>query len=104
MEITRLKGLILALIMVAWISPSALAQPKDYLYGTFYLKCPKCSQVDKVEKGTVQHVCEKCHTQMFRDGKVTMMCPKGHPNEVRLHGRTTSIICKECNMECRREK
>jgi hypothetical protein len=75
----------------------------DYLWGTWYVRCP-AGHDDKVTDGTAQHKCEKwdCGKQCFRDGKVTVVCPKGHPNEIILKSRTESFICKTdgCKLEC----
>jgi hypothetical protein len=99
MKITIRLAILLAITV--WFAPSALASPENYLLGTFVVRCPN-GHDDTVTKGTAQHVCEKCGTQTFRGGKVTVVCPHGHPNEVTLHGQTKSIICSVCKTECRR--
>jgi hypothetical protein len=103
MKISRRK----AILILAGLSltPSALAYPQDYLWGTWIVRCPK-GHDDKVEDGTAQHKCEKCGLQVFKDGKVTAVCPKGHPNVIELKGRTESATCKvaDCKSECCRKK
>lgn len=78
------------------------------LYGTFYLRCPKCSTVDKVEDGTKQHVCsnDKCKTQVFAQGKVTLVCRKQHDNIVDLSNIDvlSSYPCKNCGVDCQGER
>lgn len=101
MVITRRRALVC--IIAAGLAPIASGHPKNYLLGTFYLQCPYCGNIDKVEDGTAQHRCQTCDKQVFHDGKVIVMCPNGHPNEIALHGRTSSIICRRCQTECRRD-
>ena len=81
------------------------AAPENYLWGTWYVRCPD-GHDDKVEKGTAQHKCETCGKQCFKDGKVVVVCPKGHPNEIEVKGRVESAKCKHegCGVECRRDK
>jgi hypothetical protein len=99
--IARRQVVIFCLASVCLV-PWAFAGPKNYLLGTFHLKCPYCGKVDVVENGTAQHHCENraCGKQVFVDGKILVMCPKGHTNEVILRGETRSIKCKVCNVEC----
>jgi hypothetical protein len=100
--ITRRKALVL--FATVGIAPSVLAHPANYLLGTFYLRCPNpnCWQIDRVDDGTAQHACSKDGTQMFQNGKVTMMCPNNHPNEVTVSGQVSSVKCRICGTECRR--
>lgn len=101
---TRRKAL--GLMMIGAVVPSALAtNPPDYLWGTWVVRCPN-GHDDIVTGGTAQHKCEKCGVQVFKDGKVTVVCPKGHANETTLHGKTQSVICKvaDCKSECCRKK
>jgi len=78
---------------------------KNYLWGTWKVRCPN-KHDDTVTQATAQHECEKCHQQVFKDGKVTVVCPNGHPNEVPLNGKKESVICQNggCKLECRRDK
>lgn len=36
---------------------------------------------------------------------LTAVCPKGHPNEITLNGKTESVVCqaKGCGLQCRRD-
>ena len=104
MTTTRRKALFLAATVVL-MPPVLLAQPRNYLWGTWVVRCAK-GHDDTVTDGTAQHKCEKCGAQVFRNGKVTVVCLNGHPNEVTLHERTESVICNvaDCKKECRRKK
>jgi hypothetical protein len=100
MTVTR--RILVLLLATSWLAAFAHAGPTNYLLGTFQLKCPYCGKVDMVDKGTAQHQCENhsCGKQVFVDGKILVMCPNGHTNEVTLHGETRSIQCKFCKAEC----
>lgn len=84
---------------------TAQKRTRSYLWGTWYVRCPD-GHVDKVEDATAQHVCEddKCKKQCFIDGKVTVMCPDNHTNEIAVRGRVEGRKCKTdgCKKECRR--
>jgi hypothetical protein len=84
--------------------PTAWADDKKHaLYGNWHVRCP-LSHIDLVTGGTRQHRCETCGRQCFVDGKVTVMCPKGHANIVVLGNvdLLTSYKCqtKDCGLEC----
>jgi hypothetical protein len=87
------------LVMFGTVTPSE-AKPDNYLLGDFHLKCPKCGQVDKVDGGTAQHKCDNCKTQVFVKGKVQMVCPNKHVNEVEVKGEINTYPCKVCRVDC----
>jgi hypothetical protein len=99
---SRRKFLTLILFLTLFASWNTFG--KDYLLGTFYLKCPACGKVDKVEDGTAQHKCEKCKTQVFQRGHVKLVCPKNHVNDVQVLGEVNSVICRTCGAECCRKR
>jgi uncharacterized C2H2 Zn-finger protein len=74
------------------------------LYGTYYMQCPKCGNVDMVEKGTAQHVCQnrECQAQMFARGRVMLVRRSHHENVVDLSGvdALRSYTCKTCKVDC----
>src|SRR5215471_10038999 len=73
------------------------------LVGTWYVKCPYDGQIDQVTQGTRQH-CHGNH-QVFHDGGVTVVCPKGHENFVKgrnLDEHITSWKCSVDKVECSR--
>jgi hypothetical protein len=82
------------------------------LWGTWWVYCRNCHQVDTVEQGTCQHICEnkQCRQQVFYgdDGRsVTVVCRNGHLNPIHTGTRddpTYSYKCTDttCNKtECR---
>jgi hypothetical protein len=74
------------------------------LYGTYYMRCPKCCNVDRVWDGTAEHVCqnEECLTQMFVKNKVTLVCRNHHENVVDLSNVDVlrAYACKTCGVNC----
>ena len=74
---------------------------KHALYGTWHVRCP-AGHVDVVTEGTKQHKCETDGKECFVGGKVTVMCPKGHANEVALDDVDVlkSYKCQTCGAEC----
>jgi primosomal protein N' len=83
------------------------APARACLAGTWYVKCPKCGKIDKVDGGTCQHKCERCNYQSFTGTDVTVVCPKGHAHRIKTGACerstcTKSYICPICKQECRR--
>ena len=94
-----------ALAVILAMPTRALA----YLWETWVVRCPNCAKEDTVTRGTEQHICERCGKQTFHgpgNRVVTVVCPKGHPNEVDTSGRIESVKCAsdKCgHAECRRD-
>jgi hypothetical protein len=92
--------------LVALMSLAGLAKAEDKrhaLYGKWHVRCP-AGHVDVVTDGTRQHKCDRCKKQCFVGGKVILMCPKGHANEVKLDDvdvlRSYKCGTKDCGAEC----
>ena len=81
------------------------SKAKACLYGTWMVVCPN-NHVDEVDDGTCQHRCSKCGQQCFRGDTVTVLCPKGHRNDVTSqcdHDHCTEHFnCTTCGVDCRR--
>jgi len=111
MEISRRGALYVAvsvgLVPITGKLQLALADDKRHaLIGEWRVRCPK-GHIDTVTGGTKQHECDdqKCRMQCFVGGKVTVMCPKDHPNEVDLSNvdllETYTCKSEKCGTECR---
>lgn len=106
MRITRREAVVAAVAAglgsVATLASHAMADGKRHaLVGKWHVRCPN-KHVDVVTQGTRQHKCEECGKQCFVNGKVTVMCPKGHANELDLNGEDVvkSFKCRTCGAEC----
>ena len=87
--------------VAALVFPS---QARACLYGKWWVVCPN-NHVDEVDDGTCQHKCSKCGQQCFRGNTVTVLCPKGHRNDVTSqcdHAHCTQHFnCTTCGVDCR---
>jgi hypothetical protein len=108
MLITRSKSAALTVIaaialLAGSLYPAKADDKRHALYGTWHVRCP-AGHVDVVTDGTRQHKCETCGKQCFVNGKVTIMCPKGHANDVSLADvdvlRSYKCRTKACRAEC----
>lgn len=78
------------------------------MYGEWVVRCPyqDCRNQDVVTEGTCQHVCGRCHRQMFNGDVITVVCPDGHGNPVHSGDAMRSWTCRTpgCGKECRRDR
>jgi hypothetical protein len=81
-----------------------------FLDGTFWVACPKCGHVDKVEDITRNHKCEndKCKNDKDVDGGTCYVtCPDGHWKDNKVEGVTRQHQCQKkvgggiCGKQCR---
>src|SRR5215204_1007977 len=65
------------------------------MYGRWVVRCPygDCKHEDVVTEGTCQHVCDRCHRQMFSGDVITVVCPVGHGNRVSTGDAMDSWKC-----------
>ncbi len=102
-------GVACGLAPLAGFTPRASADDEHHaLYGRFHLRCPN-KDLDVVTGGTHQHQCRTCGEQCFVNGKVKLVCPDKHDNEVSLNDvdLLKTYKCrekvdggKECGKEC----